>query len=154
MWGPMMTLRDSDAGRIAGVWIAPDGGELLVLTEAETTYWRAPEKRALWTVRERAGGEGLSPDGRLYRDSASGLFYPLLGPHGGRQLREHPTGGHITVDDKTGRVAVTDPAGEMQTLSQGNGLGDWRVAGFCESGARILVAEPRCLVLHAPQDRR
>nr|VFJ57306.1 MAG: hypothetical protein BECKDK2373B_GA0170837_10651 [Candidatus Kentron sp. DK] len=148
MWRHLITMTDSDFGKITGLWFARDGEEWLLLTERETCYWSLAEGRALWTIPEVAGGEGISPDGRVYRDMASGLFYPLLGAHGGKLLREHPAGGRIAVDDGTGAVTVTDPDGSVTDLSQGEDFGNWRVAGFCESGERVFVAGPRCLVVH------
>jgi len=148
MWHPIITMNDVDFGQIKAFWIAPDGGELLLLTGEKTIYWRLEENRALWTIREKNGGDGISPDGRLYRDQASGLFYPLLGSHGGRQLRRHPSGGHISVEDKTGIVAVTDPGGDIHVLSRGHDFGDWLVAGFCESGDHVVVADPCRLVVY------
>ncbi|MBT8419592.1 MAG: hypothetical protein KJO08_01890 [Gammaproteobacteria bacterium] len=140
-------MSDLDVGRILAVWIAPDGDELLLLTDRRTTCWSLRDERASWTIREQAGGDGISPDGRLYRDLASGLFYPLLGSHGGRQVREHPAGGYITVDDKAGTVTVSDSDGSVHDLSREGGFGDWLVASFCESGDHIVVAGPRCLAV-------
>nr|VFJ72106.1 MAG: hypothetical protein BECKFM1743A_GA0114220_106252 [Candidatus Kentron sp. FM]VFJ72198.1 MAG: hypothetical protein BECKFM1743C_GA0114222_106392 [Candidatus Kentron sp. FM]VFK19691.1 MAG: hypothetical protein BECKFM1743B_GA0114221_106372 [Candidatus Kentron sp. FM] len=147
------TLDDADLGPIEAFWISPEGGEVLLLTRERTIYWSLPDNRALWTLRERSGGDGISPDGRLYRDLASGLFYPLLGAHGGRQRREHPAGGRISVDQQAGTVTVTGSDGKIQHLPDGERChdprsGDWLAAGFCESGDRLFVAGPRGVVVY------
>nr|VFK28047.1 MAG: hypothetical protein BECKMB1821G_GA0114241_103228 [Candidatus Kentron sp. MB]VFK29375.1 MAG: hypothetical protein BECKMB1821I_GA0114274_100952 [Candidatus Kentron sp. MB]VFK74767.1 MAG: hypothetical protein BECKMB1821H_GA0114242_100952 [Candidatus Kentron sp. MB] len=147
MWYRVVTINHTDFGTINGVWIAPDGNELLLLTHEQTLYWSVREGRALWSLSEKSGGDGISPDGRLYRDLSSGLFYPLLGSHGGRQLHSHPTGGHLGFDEK-GRRIVSDPAGVIHRLSDEGCFGDWQVASFCESGDHILIASPRCLTVY------
>lgn len=150
MWPGIITMDNHAFGRLKAIWFSPDGHELLLLAGGETSYWDLSEKRPLWTIREEAGGDGLSPDGRVYRDLASGLFYPLLGAHGGRQLRGHPAGGRITVNFGTpGLITVTDPGGQVHPLSQRGDFGDWIVAGFCETGQRIFVAGPRRLAVFA-----
>jgi len=148
MWHHLITMTDRDFGQITGLWFARDGREWLLLTERETCYWSLAEGRALWTIPEAAGGEGISPDGRVYRDMASGLFYPLLGAHGGKRLGEHPVGGRITVSGETRAVTVTAPDGRVTDLSRGKDFGNWLVAGFCASGDHIFVAGPRCLMVH------
>ena len=147
------TLDDPELGPIEAFWISPEGEEVLLLTRERTSYWSLRDNRPLWTIRERAGGDGISPDGRLYRDLASGLFYPLLGVHGGRQRREHPVAGRISVDEEAGTVTVTGSGGEIQDLPNGDRhrdgrSGDWLAAGFCESGDRLFVAGPRCVVVY------
>nr|VFK51109.1 MAG: hypothetical protein BECKTUN1418D_GA0071000_100527 [Candidatus Kentron sp. TUN]VFK52532.1 MAG: hypothetical protein BECKTUN1418F_GA0071002_100927 [Candidatus Kentron sp. TUN]VFK52851.1 MAG: hypothetical protein BECKTUN1418E_GA0071001_101027 [Candidatus Kentron sp. TUN] len=149
MWYRTVTINDLDFGSIVAVWIAPDGNELLVLTHEQTVYWSVREGHALWSVREKEGGDGLSPDGRIYRDEASGLFYPVLSPRGGLQLRTHPIGGNIHVHDYQGTVGVIDPTGATHSLSYESCSDDWFIVTFCESGDHILIAGPRCLVVYA-----
>nr|VFK49303.1 MAG: hypothetical protein BECKTC1821D_GA0114238_107412 [Candidatus Kentron sp. TC] len=154
MWYRVVTIHDLDIGRIDAVWIAPDGGQLLLLTPERTLYWSVREGRALWSVPEKAGGEGRSSDGRIYRDSASGLFYPVLGAHGGRQLRTHSLGGDIEMRDGRGvSITVTDSDGMTHPLSHegcpDDWASDWRVVTFCEAGDHILITGPQCLVVYA-----
>lgn len=156
MWHRIVMINDVDFGPIDAVWIAPEGAQLLLLTRERTLYWDVREDRALWSIREKAGGDGISPDGRIYRDLSSGLFYPVLGPHGGRQLHTHPIGGRIDVHDA---VVVTAPDGTTHSLSHegcsnDGSFGNWRIVTFCESGDHILIAGPRCLVVYAIPSRQ
>nr|VFK22048.1 MAG: hypothetical protein BECKLPF1236B_GA0070989_12913 [Candidatus Kentron sp. LPFa] len=154
MWYRVVTINDTNIGRIDAVWIAPDGGQLLLLASERTLCWSVREGHALWSIPERAGGESRSPDGRIYRDSASGLFYPVLGAHGGRQLRTHPLGGDIEAhDNQDVSIIVTGSDGATYSLSDedcpDDWDSDWRVATFCEAGDHILIAGPHCLVVYA-----
>nr|VFK39534.1 MAG: hypothetical protein BECKSD772F_GA0070984_10432 [Candidatus Kentron sp. SD]VFK44773.1 MAG: hypothetical protein BECKSD772E_GA0070983_104319 [Candidatus Kentron sp. SD] len=154
MWHSIVTMKDMAFGPIHALWIAPDGGELLLLAEEQTLYWNAWEDRALWSLRERRGGDGISPDGRIYRDLSSGLFYPLFGSHGGRESRAHATGGHIDVEDDQSGITVTDPQGRRQSLSHEGCANDkdpddWRIITFCEFGDHILIACPCFLTVYA-----
>jgi len=157
MWYRVVTMNGVDFGAINAVWIAPDGDELLLLTQEQTLCWNVRKGQASWSIGEKAGGDGISPDGRMYRDLSSGLFYPLLGAHGGRELRAHPKGGRIDVEDNQGSVIVTDTDGTIHRLSHegcfnnenSDGRTDWRIVTFCESGDHILIAGPHCLVVYA-----
>nr|VFJ63741.1 MAG: hypothetical protein BECKFW1821B_GA0114236_108613 [Candidatus Kentron sp. FW] len=161
MWYHVVTIKQADFGTIHAVWIAPDGAELLLLTRERTLCWSVREGVVLWSIQEKAGGDSISPDGRIYRDLASGLFYPVLGSHGGQQSRTHPSGGSIHVPDESGPVTVTDPTGATHSLPQALSQvpshqdysndwrpGDWRVATFSESGDHILIAGPRSLAVY------
>ena len=151
MWKQVSLLDGLNVEGMVAVWISPDGGELLILTAEKTVYWSLVEGRELWSILEKAGGDGLSPDGRLYRDIPSGLFYRVMGRNGGTQCREHPDSGRITVSGAQQTVTVTSPDGSTQSIPYDGSEADWLVASFCESGARVLIAGPDHLAVYARQ---
>ena len=147
MWHKIDKINTLETGRIFAVWFSPDGSELLLITEGETQYRQVLEGRLLWTIPERAGGSGLSPDGQIYRDISSGLFYPLMSENGGKQRREHIKGGKIKVEAKT--LSIVDRSGGVQRLPIERQPLDWQIASFCESGDYILIAGPRNLAVYS-----
>jgi len=152
MWNRLATIQATDVGEIAAAWISPDGNQLLLLADTQTSYWNVPEGHLLWSIQEQEGSDGMSPDRRIYRDLSSGLFYPLLGRHGEKQIRRHPIGGRIQVEGKKGTLNVTGPDGTIHHLSEREVFGDWMIASFCQSGDHILAVGPRCSLVWAWSD--